>query len=210
MLTLSITPRKRINSYKAIRNFFSVYFKIITQLFGFRLSSCSGSQRLVLVGAFLVVSLAGSAQLWTRKKDVGGFPRVAAVAFSIGNYGYIGTGEDGTSISYRDFWKYDPSTNSWSQIADFGGTARYGAVGFAIDSFGYVGTGWDGTYTKDFWSYNPGNNAWIRMADFGGLARGDATGFALLGFGYIGTGSGGSYPGYRKDFWRYSPGPTHG
>ena len=61
------------------------------------------------------------------------------------------------SIGYtKDFWEYDPSTNTWTQKLDFGGTARHGAVGFAIGNKGYIGTGYNGTSgTKDFWEYNP-------------------------------------------------------
>jgi hypothetical protein len=44
----------------------------------------------------------------------------------------------------KDFWEYDPATNTWTQKADFGGTARYSAVGFSIADKGYLGTGTDG------------------------------------------------------------------
>ena len=43
--------------------------------------------------------------------------------------------------TYKDFWEYDPATNTWTQKADFGGTTRSVAVGFSIGSKGYIGTG---------------------------------------------------------------------
>src|SRR5438309_254969 len=87
---------------------------------------------------------------WTQKADFGGGPRGAAVGFSIGSKGYVGTGV--VTFAYRkDFWEYDPSTNVWTQKADFGGTARHSAVGFSIGGKGYIGTGFDGSFRNDFW-----------------------------------------------------------
>jgi len=147
------------------------------------------------------------ADTWTRKADFGGTTRTAAVGFSIGNKGYIGTGVLGVlriSILYKDFWEYDPAADAWTQKADFGGAARYSAVGFSVGGKGYIGTG-TGVfygYLKDFWEYDPSTNAWTQRADFGGTARDGAVGFSVGGKGYIGTGHDGSSPG--KDFWEYT------
>lgn len=46
--------------------------------------------------------------IWVQKIDFGGIGRAHSIGFSIGNKGYIGTGGNGT-ISYLDFWEYDPS-----------------------------------------------------------------------------------------------------
>src|SRR3990172_7611012 len=109
----------------------------------------------LLTSNFLLLT-SSFAQLgsWSAKANFGGTGRSNAVAFSIGSYGYIGTGYDG--VTKKDFWRYDPAANLWSQMADFGGTARRAATGFAIGNFGYIGTGYDGTgpYTKDFWQYD--------------------------------------------------------
>ena len=70
----------------------------------------------------------------------------------------------------KDFWEFDPATNTWTQKADFGGTARLGSLGFSIGSKGYIGTGWDGVYLKDFWEYDPTANAWTQKADFAAVA----------------------------------------
>jgi hypothetical protein len=43
---------------------------------------------------------------WTQKTDFGGTARSYAVGFSIGDKGYIGTGNDGSSR--KDFWEYEP------------------------------------------------------------------------------------------------------
>jgi len=102
------------------------------------------------------------ADTWTRKADCGDFAGGTpynAVGFSIGNKGYIGTGSDGWPRAYlKDFWEYDPATNTWTKKADFGGTGRMAAVGFSIGNRGYIGTGWQqdsSSFYSDFWEYEP-------------------------------------------------------
>jgi len=142
---------------------------------------------------------------WVQKTNFGGETRRAAVGFSIGDKGYIGTGS-GTGFSWlTDFWEYDPATNTWSQKADFGGTGRAFAVGFSIGDKGYIGTGRDDSGPpdrKDFWEYDPATNAWSQKADFGGTESNSAVGFSIGDKGYIGTGN----PTFlNKDFWEYDP-----
>ena len=92
---------------------------------------------------------------WSQKADFGGAARYGAVGFSIGNYGYIGTGYDNYGET-KDFWEWDQATDTWTQKADFGGTERFHAVGFSIGDYGYIGTGYDNYgETKDFWEYDP-------------------------------------------------------
>ncbi len=145
---------------------------------------------------------------WTQKADFGGTARYAAIGFSIGSKGYLGTGTDGNSYS-KDFWEYDPKANSWTQKADFGGVPRATTVGFSINNKGYIGTGWPAANVQlnDFWEYDPVSNTWSRKADFAGGIRGDAVGFSIGSKGYVGTGVSGVYPNYvyYKDFWEYDP-----
>src|SRR4051812_25092276 len=75
---------------------------------------------------------------WMRKADFGGISRTGAVGFSIGMKGYIGTGSDDASAFYKDFWQYDPVSNTWTQKADFGGGVRGYAVGFSMGSKGFI------------------------------------------------------------------------
>jgi len=55
--------------------------------------------------------LASAQGTWTQKANFGGSFRESAVGFSIGNKGYIGTGED-TSNMRKDFWEFDPNGNA--------------------------------------------------------------------------------------------------
>ncbi|MBS1658849.1 MAG: T9SS type A sorting domain-containing protein [Bacteroidetes bacterium] len=140
---------------------------------------------------------------WTQKADFGGTARYGAVAFSIGDKGYIGTGSDGISGG-NSFWEYDPTDNTWTQKADFAGIPRREAVGFAIDSFGYIGTGNSNPPMKDFWQFNPLTNSWTQKTDFPGTGRRYAMGFSIGSKGYLGFGDSG-FSGYKKDFWEYDP-----
>ena len=149
---------------------------------------------------------------WVQKADFAGSARYDAVGFSISDKGYIGTG-----LSYlnyypyyqfsKDFWEYDPSTDSWTQKADFGGTGRSGAVGFSVGSKGYIGTGLSYLnyypyyqFNNDFWEYDPSANSWTQNASFGGTVRYLAVGFSIGNKGYIGTGG-----NHYNDFWEYDP-----
>src|SRR5437870_7366792 len=118
----------------------------------------------ILLAAGLINSHAQDT--WTQKADFGGTARYAAVAFSIGRKGYIGTGDDNIIPLYEDVWEYDPSTNTWTQKADFGGGPRAYAGGFTIGSKGYIGLGGElSGGTKDLWEYDPTTNSWTQKAD---------------------------------------------
>ena len=140
---------------------------------------------------------------WIKLSDFEGVTRSDAIAFTIGDKGYVGSGFDGYE-RLSDFWQYDADRNTWTQKADFPGEARNGAVGFGIDNKGYIGTGFNGiSRLNDFWQYDADSNKWERKADFGGSERYGAVGFSINNKGYIGTGFDGNY---LKDFWEYDPG----
>lgn len=120
-------------------------------------------KKLVIVIITLFYSFIGTNMLfaidtWTEKAAfVGGAGRFAAVGFSIGTKGYIGTGFTDTSVT-NDFWEYDTVNDTWTQMANFSGGARYRAVGFSIGTKGYVGMGYaddSGAYKRDLWEYSP-------------------------------------------------------
>ncbi|CAH8284029.1 galactose oxidase-like protein [Mariniflexile fucanivorans] len=140
---------------------------------------------------------------WQERSVFDGTPRSNSISFTIGNFGYMGTGYDGDDY-LNDFWQYNIEGNYWVQKADFEGVARSSASGFAIDEKGYVGVGFDGDdELGDFWEYNPTTNEWTQKADFGGGVRRAAVEFGINGKGYIGTGNDGDND--KKDFWKYDP-----
>ena len=132
----------------------------------------------------------------------GGLERASPASFALNGKGYVGLG-NGNNPFYRDFWQYDPLTDSWAQVADYGGSGRRQAVSFTIDSLAYVGTGLDANgYKSDMWAYNSNTNSWTQVADFGGGIRKQAVAFTLGSEAYVGTGDHG---GFCKDFWKYNP-----
>ena len=139
---------------------------------------------------------------WTQKASFGGVTRIAAVGFSIGTKGYVGTGTNSnTWTCYNDFWEYDPATNIWIQKANFSGTRAF-AVGFSIGNKGYIGTGSDGTTEyNDLWEWDQATDTWTQKSNFQGGLRESAAGFSIGNKGYIGTGWNGSID--KNDFWAW-------
>jgi N-acetylneuraminic acid mutarotase len=143
---------------------------------------------------------------WAKRSDFNGIGRSEAVGFTIGNFAYVGTGWDGLSNRFGDFWKYDPSAGSWEQISGLPqGAERSSAVGFSINGIGFCGTGYDGSkYLNDFYKFDPVANAWSKIsAVFPGIARSEAVAFGIGNLGYIGTGFDGTNA--LADFYSYDP-----
>ncbi len=168
---------------------------------------------LTLLTGFSGLSIAQGENTWLQKADFGDLKRERAVSFSIGDYGYVGTGEDSMNVSKKDLWRYDPDANSWSQMANLPGVERRNAVAFVIDEIGYVGTGidsassWVGTLLFDFWAYDPSSNSWTAKANYpGGSGFGVyyAAAFSAGGKGYVTCGKMGSN-WYASDLWEYDP-----
>ena len=98
-----------------------------------------------------------------------GDPRQDAVAFSIGGYGYVGTGVGKDGKLYKDFYFYNPSANRWTKMPDFIGEARRGGTTFVIGGSAYVclgGTTGSGGLLLDNNKFTPnadGTGTWKPM-----------------------------------------------
>lgn len=146
------------------------------------------------------------------KKTTTGLPiidRLYAVAFTINNEAYYGTGyNEYATPGYNDFWKYSPTTSNWTRMADFPGEKRYGVLGFSIGNSGYIGMGNSSGLApfKDMWQYNASTNQWKKLSDFPGEARAFPLCFIINGKAYVGMGGNNflSNP-YLSDFWEYDP-----
>jgi hypothetical protein len=127
---------------------------------------------------------------WTKKANL---PcnnyRSFATGFSIGNKGYIATGDN-----LNDLWEYDTATDVWTRKADYPGSGRSGCIGFSVGNKGYVGAGG----FSDFWEYDPAANAWTRKADFGGGVGNFLTSFTIGDKGY-------AIANQSNQFWEYDP-----
>lgn len=128
---------------------------------------------------------------WIKKADFEGLKRERAVAFTIGDFAFVGTGVDTAENVCNDFWKYDPFLDSWTQVASLPGVARRNAVAFTIGKKGYVGTGFShaesllGVELNDFWEYNAITNQWTQKANYPSTPVYFATGFSVQDKGYI-------------------------
>lgn len=170
---------------------------------------------LTIVSVLLCASLGWSQveNSWEKKASFGGMKREKAIAFTIDNLGYVGTGVDTAEMTHNDLWSYDPELDTWTQLASMPAPERRNAIAFAIDGKGYVGTGLtadDGDFgvkLKDFWEYNPLDNSWDAKADYPG--GGDTglyygTAFAIAGQGYLACGKIGP-DAYIPEMWSYNP-----
>lgn len=175
-----------------------------------------------VVSIILLVSGFSFAQqnTWTKKLKFGGEKRTRAIAFSVGEYGYVGTGEDTAEMTHNDLWRYDPLTDIWTQQANMPGSTRRNATAVTIIDKGYVGLGADssvassGIILDDWWEYNPTSNSWIQKANYpGGFdylnnpgSQGVyfATAFEAGGKGYVCCGKMGP-DHYGADLWQYDP-----
>ena len=98
--------------------------------------------------------------------------RNGGVAFALKTgdkwYGYVGLGYDGTNY-LRDFWRFDPETNSWSKIANYPGDAVRYASCFVIDNVAYVGCGedYDNNILGDFYKYDASTGEWSQVSGIG-------------------------------------------
>lgn len=82
--------------------------------------------------------------------------RSNSVAFSIGQYGYIGLGYQYPE-DRRDMWQYNPQKDQWLEVASLpeNADARTGALSFVIGDKAYVGSGNSDVLLTDFWEFNP-------------------------------------------------------
>jgi CARDB/Galactose oxidase, central domain len=161
---------------------------------------------------FSINSNCGLGDTWTQKTDLGSSNdgRNSAIAFSIGNKGYVGGGMDST-VTKNDFWEYDPQTNVWTQKANIGGSVRSDAFAFSIGNKGYVGGGTDGAFVlNDFYEYNPVANTWTQKANVS-VNKFEATGFSIdtngdgiTDKGYVGAGLDQNFVA-QNDFYEYNP-----
>ncbi|HEY0030519.1 MAG TPA: kelch repeat-containing protein [Bacteroidia bacterium] len=136
---------------------------------------------------------------WTQKANFLPGPRMHPCGFSIGNYGYVGTGRDNAYVEQNDLYRYSPATNTWTAMAPMPSSGRRGAVAFAVSGKGYIGTG---SYTNDFWQYNPATNSWLSVAPLPAAPKISSVAITIGTKGYVGTGDNGGPTG---DFYEYDP-----
>ena len=154
---------------------------------------------------------------WSNDVDSLPVARRGAVAFAIGNRGYVGLGDNETGL-LTDFYRYNPEAaagNQWTLLTgvhEFPGPPRTGAVAFVINGTAYCGLGQDsqGNLLTDLYQYNPSSasGGWTPLntfpAPFSSGGRRDAVAFSLdNGKGYVVWGDGPNGP--SNELWEYTP-----
>ena len=152
---------------------------------------------------------------WTQRDDFGGGVRLGALAFSIGGYGYVGTGFNDNYL--KDFYRFNPNAatgKQWEIVNGFGGYKRWYGTAFVIDDVAYVCCGQNNnTLVDDLWKFDGDN--WTQLRDIANtnsdddydddyaIARLGTVSFVIDGRGYIATGT---RSGVTSDYWVYDPG----
>ena len=158
---------------------------------------------------------------WTQKDDFGGGAREGALAFSVGGYGYVGTGENKDLIGCMlDFYRFNPNAAAgaqWEIVNGYGGEKRRDGTAFVINDVAYVCCGQNvggGSNPVDFWKFD--GNTWTQLRDIANtnssedydddyaITRSAAVSFSINGYGYVATGTrNGS--SIVSDYWKYAP-----
>ncbi len=142
---------------------------------------------------------------WVQRADFGSHGRHRGSSFSIGKRGYMGLGHyngAGPNIVLKDWWEYDPGTNSWTQKADYIGNnnnGNYGVLSFSTPNYGYIGGGQQGGDNR-LYRYDPTSNSWTAMSNTPTTPK-NTEGFVIDGKGYYLSGSSLYEYDFASDTW---------
>jgi N-acetylneuraminic acid mutarotase len=133
---------------------------------------------------------------WRRISDFPDIARSHAVAFSLGQHGYVTLGTQGALSLTKPCWRYDPSSDTWESVHSFHfyGAASGGSytnqIAFTIGDNAFVGLGIAlvGNAGKEMARYSPADDDWFKVADFAGGAVTGAVAYSINGRGYVTSG----------------------
>lgn len=135
---------------------------------------------------FLIFTLYNAAAgEWIQKASFGGIARHRASGCSTTNKGYMGLGHmngTGVNIIYKDWWEYDPASDSWTQKADYP-VGNYAAISFTVNEQPHVGGGT--ALNGEFYRFNPQENSWTPVSDCPFFSPSDTQGFSVDNKGYV-------------------------
>ncbi|OIP81062.1 MAG: hypothetical protein AUK44_10770 [Porphyromonadaceae bacterium CG2_30_38_12] len=154
---------------------------------------------------------------WTRKANFPGRGRVSAIAEVVDGKGYVGLGYNSgvhiyssDTVTFSDFWMYDPLTDDWQQKADFPEKAPNKAAPVAAcSSFAYkqwiyvLGLSVDNYVFNEVWRYDTKLDTWEKLANkYPGKIRSAGTSCSdgnrfFFGLGYDRESS--------SEWWEYFP-----
>lgn len=134
-----------------------------------------------------------------------GEARYGAVAFTLNDKGYVGLGASKTQKAFKDFYEYNPQSNTWKEVPNPLKNKRVGGFAFVVGSKAYVGGGSDNNqFPEDFFSFDGSN--WSEETPLKDdnstydLTRQNASTFVIGNFGYVVGGSKGTV---LSTVWKY-------
>ncbi len=142
-------------------------------------------KKIGLIVLLLCLGFSSIAGDWIQKSTFGGVGRHRAVGCGTDFRGYMGLGHvngSGIDISYKDWWEYDPASDSWTQKANYP-VNNHGAVSFVVNNMPCVGGG--SALAGEFYKYNPQLNSWSPIAPCPFFNPGDTQGFSVNNKGYV-------------------------
>ncbi len=117
---------------------------------------------------------------------------------------YMGLGQRGNS-EYKDWWEWDPCTNTWTQKASYPtANGRNYPFLFVLNGEIYVGGGErNGTVYNNVYKYNPNTNTWTAVASLPvPLYYAAATSDGTYGYVFGGIDNSGTY---NATIYKYDP-----
>ena len=90
-----------------------------------------------------------------------------AIAFTDGKYGYVGTGYGEDNRVFKDFYRFDPVSETWEEVS-FPGESRYGGTAFVVNNAAYVclgakSVGATSNYATDVIKFDFATQSWEKM-----------------------------------------------
>ncbi|GHN02816.1 hypothetical protein WSM22_43050 [Cytophagales bacterium WSM2-2] len=156
-------------------------------------------------------------------RKIANFPgeRYGAVAFTIKNRAFVGTGTDAKDNTYSDIWEYDATANQWIKRNSIIGSKRAYSFVMTINDYVYIGGGVsEGSVIPDFARFDinvlGSGQPWTALNPLTGKnaggspipqpsARSLASAFSIGNFGYLSCGSYSNISGASSDTWQYDP-----
>lgn len=101
-------------------------------------------------------------ETWSQMNDLPAEGRVAGTQFSIGDRGFVlsGDGSDHGSMPTGEFWEYDFQTDTWTELPPHPGVSRWAPGSFTIGNVVYLVAGEirsgnpNAGLQKDLWSFD--------------------------------------------------------
>jgi N-acetylneuraminic acid mutarotase len=160
----------------------------------------------ILLKDFWELDLAS--RVWTQKNDFPAGGRNGAVAFVVGDKGYVATGFDGSWEGSDRFYQYDPVSDQWTFNGVYPGGRMAFSVAFSIAGKGYVGAGmtFESKAVIAFYEYDPTvdpSRSWTRKADFPGDPVLFPMAFSIGNKGYVGFGHNADL--HSHQLWEFDP-----